>query len=98
MWSEVLEEAGNRLPTWAVLRTLQQINSATRIEEEAAMSAHPFFQSARRGDLLFWGGREGSTVVMRESLSEQERASWKHDARLDCVVQVKKWGGRNPLT
>jgi len=30
---EELEEAGYRSPTWAVLRALQQINSATRIED-----------------------------------------------------------------
>ena len=53
--TEELEEAGYRSPTWAVLRALQQINSATRIEGKAAMFAPPFFQSAGRGDLLFWG-------------------------------------------
>jgi len=53
--TEELEEAGYRSPSWALLRALQQINSAKRIEREAAMSAPPFFQSAGRGDLLFWG-------------------------------------------
>ena len=38
--------------------TLQQINSATRIEREAAMSSSPFFQSAGRRDLLFWGKKK----------------------------------------
>ena len=42
--TEELEEAGYRSPTWALLRALQQINGATRIEGEAAMSAPPFFQ------------------------------------------------------
>ena len=68
-----LEEAGYRSPMWAVLRALQQINSATRIEGEAAMSVPPYFQSAGQGDLLFWGKKEGPTVVIWESLSEQER-------------------------
>ena len=58
-----MEEAGHRSPTWALLRALQQINSATRIDGEAAMSAHLFFQSAGRGDLLFWGEKEGPTVL-----------------------------------
>ena len=49
---EEWEDAGYSSPTWAVLRALQQFNSATRIEGEAAMSAPPFFQSAGRGDLL----------------------------------------------
>jgi len=53
--TEELEEAGYRSTTWAVLQALQQINSATRIEVEATMSARHFFQSAGRGDLLFWG-------------------------------------------
>ena len=69
--TEELEETGYRSPTWAVLRALQQINCATRIEGEAAMSAPPFFQSAGRGDLLFWGEKEGPTVVIWESLSKQ---------------------------
>jgi len=74
--TEELEKAGYRSPMWAVLRALQQINSATRIEGEAAMSAPPFFQSAGRGDLLCWGKKEGPTVVIWESLSEQEKKSW----------------------
>jgi len=75
-----LEDAGYRSPTWAVVRVLQQINRATRIEGEAAMSAPPFFQSAGRRDLLFWGEKEGPTVVIWESLSEQEKASWLEEA------------------
>jgi len=59
--TEELQEAGYRSPTWAVLRALQQINRATRIEGEAAMSAPPFFQSVERGDLLFWGWGKGPT-------------------------------------
>jgi len=78
--TEELEEAGYRSPTWAVLRALQQINSATRIEGEATMSAPPFFQSAGRGDLLFWGGKLGPTIVMWESLSEQEKKSWLEES------------------
>ena len=47
--TEELEEAGYRSPTWAVLRAVQHINSATRIEGEAAMSTPPLFQWAGRG-------------------------------------------------
>ena len=72
--TEELEKAGYRSPTWAVLRVLQQINSAKRIEGEAAMSAPPFFQSAGRGDLLFCGRKEGPTVVIWESLSGHEKS------------------------
>ena len=44
------------------------------------MSAPPFFQSAGRGDLLFWGEKEGPTVVIWESLSEQEKKSWLEES------------------
>ena len=94
MWKETkrteeLEEAGYRSPTWAVLRALQQINRASRIEGDAAMSTPPFFQSAGRGDLLFWRGKEGPTEVIWERLSEQEKemaGRVEHDARLGRVV------------
>jgi len=92
-----MQEAEYRSPTWAVLRALQPINRATRIQEEAAMSAPHLFQSAGRGDLLFWGGNEGPTVVIWESLSEQEKESSLEEASTIRVVQVKKRGGSNPL-
>jgi len=63
------------------------------------MSASPFIQSAGRGDLLFWGGGEGPTVVIWESLSEQEKESWLEEASTmhDWVVwcRSKKTGGGN---
>jgi len=40
------------------------------------MSAPPFFQSAGRGDLKFWGEDDGLTVVVWESLSESEQEQW----------------------
>ena len=99
--TEESEEAGYRSPTWAVLRALQQINSATRIEEEAVMSSPPFFQSAGRGDLLFWGGgRRSNGSNMGEPVRTRKGklgGRGKHDARLGHVVQVKKRGRGNPL-
>jgi len=55
------------------------------------MSAPPFFQSAGRGDLLFWGGKEGPTVVIWESLSEKGEESWLEEANTmhDWVVWCK---------
>ena len=84
---------------WAVLRALQQINNATRIEAEAAMSAPPFFQSAGRGDLLFWGKKEGPTVVMWESQSEQEKESWLEESNTmhDWVVWCKSKKGAKEI-
>jgi len=78
--TEELDQAGYRSPMWALLQALQQINSATRIEGEAAMSAPPFFESAGRGDLLFWGEIERPTVVIWESLSEQEKKNWLEES------------------
>ena len=78
--TEDLEEAEYRWPTWALLRAMQQINNATRIEGEATMSALPFLQSVGRRDLLFWKPREGPTAVMWESLSEHENESWLEEA------------------
>jgi len=70
---EEKEEAVYRLPTWRLLRALQQVNEATRIEGETILSAPPFFESAGRGDLKFWGTAEGPTVVIWESLSELKK-------------------------
>jgi len=78
----MLEEAGYISPTWADLRTLQQIDSATRIDGEGAMSVCSFLQSAGRRDLLFLGKQERQTVLNSrwEGLSEQEKASWLEEA------------------
>ena len=90
--TEELEVAGYRSPTWASLRALQQINSATRIEGEAAISAPPFFQSAGRGVL---GGKKETTVVIWENLSEQEKESWLEEASTthDWVVLCRSKKG-----
>ena len=53
-----------------------KINKAKRLEGEAIMSAPPFFQSAGRGDLKFWGEDDGPTVVVWEGLSESEQEQW----------------------
>jgi len=53
---------------------------------------------AGRGDLLFWGKKEGPTVVIWESLSKQEKESWlekastMYDARLGRVWCKSKKG------
>ena len=43
--TEEKEEAGYRSPMWSILRTLQKINKAKRLEGKAVMSAPPLFQS-----------------------------------------------------
>jgi len=59
------------------------------------MSARPFFQSAGRGDVLFWGRKEGPTVIIWESLSEQEKKSWLEESSTmhDWVVWCKSKKG-----
>jgi len=74
--TEEKEEAGYRLPTWSILRALQKIYKAKRLEGEATMSSPPFFQSAGRRDLKFWGEDDGPTVVVWERLSESEQEQW----------------------
>jgi len=74
--SEEKEQAGYRSATWSILRALEKINKANRLGGEAVMSAPPFFQSAGRGDLKFWGEDDGPTVVVWESLSELEQEQW----------------------
>jgi len=74
--TEEKEEAEYRSPTWSILRALQKINKARRLEGEAVMSAPPFFQSVGRGDLKFWGEDDGPTVVVSESLLESEQEQW----------------------
>ena len=73
---------------WSILRALQKINKAKRLEGEALMSAPPFFQSAGREDLKFWGEDDGPTVVVWESLSKSEQQQWleKMGKSMDWVV------------
>ena len=63
------------------------------------MSTPPFFQSAGRGDLLFWGIKKGPTVVMWESLSEQKKESWLKEASTmhDWVVWRKSKKGAEEI-
>jgi len=77
--TEEKEEAGFRPPTWStlvVLRALQKINKAKRLEGEAIMSDPPFFHSAGRGHLKIWGEDDGPAVVVWESLSKSEQEQW----------------------
>jgi hypothetical protein len=55
---ERLEAAGYRSPTRKVLRALQSLLSARQLQEESAVTAPPFFQSAGRGTVRFWGHEE----------------------------------------
>ena len=97
--TEELDQAGYRSPMWALLQALQQINSATRIEGEAAMSALSF--SRRDKEIYLLGGKRrtngsnmGEPIRTRKG---QLAGRVEQDARLGRVVQVKKRGGGNLL-
>jgi len=80
---EEKEEAGYRSPMWSILRTLQKINKAKRLEGKAVMSAPPFFQSVGRRDLKFWEEDDGPTVVVWEIYRNRSRSSGR-----------KRWASR----
>jgi len=63
------------------------------------MPAPPFFQSAGRGDLLCWVQKEGPTVVIWESLLEQEKESWPEESSTmyDWVVWCKSKKGAEEI-
>jgi len=63
------------------------------------MSAPPFSESAGRGDIFFWGKKEGPTVVIWESLSEQEKESWLEESSTmhDWVVWCKSKKGAEEI-
>jgi len=63
------------------------------------MSAPPFFKSAGRGDLLFWGEKERPMVVIWESVSEQEKESWLEESSTmrDWVVWCKSKKGAEEI-
>jgi len=70
------------------------INKAKRLEDEAVISAPPFFQSAGQGDLKFWGEDNRPTVVVWQSLSESEQEQWskKMGKLKDWVVWCRSRG------
>jgi hypothetical protein len=46
---QAAEETGYRTPTWTVLRKLQTLNEAKRIDGGTAITLPPFFNNATRG-------------------------------------------------
>ena len=71
--TEEKDQAGCRSPTRSILRVLQKINKAKRLEGEGVMLAPPFFQLPGRENLKFSGEDNGPTVFVSESLSESEQ-------------------------
>jgi len=51
------------------------------------------------GDLLFWWGKDGPTVVIWESLSQHEKKSWLEESSTmhDWVVWCKSKNGAEEI-
>jgi hypothetical protein len=54
-----LEAMGYRSPTWRLLRALQSLLSAVKLQGESSVTAPPFFPRAGRGTIRFWGKEQG---------------------------------------
>jgi hypothetical protein len=70
---EQLESAGYRSPTWKVLRALQSLLAAEQLQGESAVTTPPFFPSAGRGAVQFWGEARGPTVFFWDGSDEAGR-------------------------
>jgi len=55
------------------VRALQSLLSATRLQEESAKTAPPFFPNAGRGTVRFLGKEQGPTVFSWDGLGEEGR-------------------------
>jgi len=72
--TEEKEEAGYRSPMWSILRALQKINKAKRLEGEAIMSAPPFFRWV--GQRIGWfGAGRGNKTKSNACLKSMEKKS-----------------------
>jgi hypothetical protein len=85
---ELLEAAGYRLPTWRVPLALQALLSVTHVQGESVVVAPPFFPTAGRGIVWFWGNEQGPTVFLWDDLDEkgQEECERTIQTRNDWVV------------
>ena len=83
MAQEKLERQGNRCLTWRMLRSLQAVFEATTLHGGTMVTAAPFFDTAKRGKIVFWGDGKGPEVVLWDTLDEEDRRSWK-EAHREC--------------
>ena len=68
MAQEKLERQGNRCLTWRMLRSLQAVFEATTLHGGTMVTAAPFFDTAKRGKIVFWGDGKGPEVVLWDTL------------------------------
>ena len=91
-----VEAEGYRSPSWRMLRALQGVHGATRLQGESAVAAPPFFANAGRGKKVFWGNNDGPTVFLWESLDEDGRQECERvmSERRDWIVWSRTRPGR----
>ena len=85
-YQEQLEAAGYRSPTWKVLRALQSLLAAEQLQGESVVTTPPFFPSAGRGTVQFWGDARGPTVFLWDGLDEAGR-----ELCADVIHTRKDW-------
>jgi len=92
MTQERLERQGNKCLTWRMLRSLQAVFEATALHGGTMVTAAPFFDTAKRGQIVFWGNVSEPEVVLWDSLHEEDRQSWKraHQTSRDYVLVRRK--------
>ena len=72
-WQLLAETRANHMSyTWPVLRAAQGLFKATSFQGGSMVSSPPFFDSAGRGQLTFWGTQSGPMVVCLADISEGE--------------------------
>ena len=75
-WQLTAEARTNHMSySWPVLRAAQGLFKATLFQGGSMVSSPPFFDSAGRGQLTFWGSRRGPMVVCLADISEGELES-----------------------
>ena len=75
-WQLLAETRANHMSyTWPVLRAAQGLFKATSFQGGSMVSSPPFFDSAGRGQLTFWGTQSGPMVVCLADISEGELES-----------------------
>ena len=79
-----------------MLRALQEVYGATRLQGESAVTAPPFFANAGRGKEVFWGSSDGPTDFLWESLDEDGRKECERvmSERRDWIVWSRTRPGR----
>jgi hypothetical protein len=88
---QAAEEAGYRTPTWTVLRKLQALNEARRIDGGTVITLPPFLDNATRSGTELWGESDGPTVYLWDTLTEEEKKTCKEqlERTKDWVVWCK---------